>query len=167
VALIAALILMAAAAPLAPFPDGTGFAGRLIFSIWEDQRLEAHPGPDHLGRDAVADAWLRVSHRGGCRGLMAGTFGVVLNLIAGYRGSAEQLHHAWIDTQVAPKYHRLDHPGGHRPSMLTVILVLSLNSWMVYGRMTRGQCSRCTDRLRRGRRDGRLRAVRVVLRHIL
>jgi peptide/nickel transport system permease protein len=72
--------------------------------------------------------------------LIAGTFGVLMGLFAGYRGGrTDSLIMRWIDTQVA-------FPGlllaliilaVIGPSMATVIMVLSLNGWMVYGRMIR------------------------------
>jgi peptide/nickel transport system permease protein len=72
--------------------------------------------------------------------LLAGTFGVVMGLLAGYRGGrTDNFIMRWIDTQVA-------FPGlllaliilaVIGPSMATVIIVLALNGWMVYGRMTR------------------------------
>ncbi len=73
--------------------------------------------------------------------LIAGSFGVVMGLLAGYRGGrTDSFVMRWIDTQVA-------FPGlllaliilaVIGPSMTTVIIVLSLNGWMVYGRITRG-----------------------------
>jgi peptide/nickel transport system permease protein len=72
--------------------------------------------------------------------LIAGGFGVVMGLIAGYLvGRVDSFVMRWIDTQVA-------FPGlllaliilaVIGPSITTVVLVLSLNGWMVYGRMTR------------------------------
>jgi peptide/nickel transport system permease protein len=72
--------------------------------------------------------------------LLAGTFGVIMGLLAGYRGGrTDSFIMRWIDTQVA-------FPGlllaliilaVIGPSMTTVIIVLALNGWMVYGRMTR------------------------------
>jgi peptide/nickel transport system permease protein len=73
--------------------------------------------------------------------IIAGTFGVIMGLLAGYRGGrTDSFIMRWIDTQVA-------FPGlllaliilaVIGPSMITVIIVLALNGWMVYGRMTRG-----------------------------
>ena len=72
--------------------------------------------------------------------LLAGAFGVVLGLIAGYKGGrTDSLIMRWIDTQIA-------FPGlllaliilaVIGPSEITVIIVLAINGWMVYGRMTR------------------------------
>ena len=72
--------------------------------------------------------------------LLAGSFGVVMGLLAGYFGGrTDHFIMRWIDTQVA-------FPGlllaliilaVIGASMTTVIVVLALNGWMVYGRMTR------------------------------
>ena len=177
VAMIAALILMAAAAPLiAPHsPTAQDLRGRLVPPVWEDPGSWKHIlGTDHLGRDVLS----RVIHGsrvsltvGAVVVLMAGTFGVALGLIAGYRGGrADSFIMRWIDTQVA-------FPGllialiilaVIGPSMLTVILVLSFNGWMVYGRMTRGAVLsvRQTAYVEAAEMVG-CSAVRVVLRHIL
>lgn len=72
---------------------------------------------------------------------VAGLFGVVLGLIAGYKGGRiDRWLMRWVDVQVA-------FPGllialimiaVLGPSMTSVIFVLSFNGWMVYARMTRG-----------------------------
>lgn len=177
VALVAALILMAAAAPLlAPYsPTTQDLRSRLVPPVWEDNGSWKHIlGTDHLGRDVLS----RVIHGsrvsltvGAAVVLIAGTFGVVLGLIAGYRGGrTDSVIMRWIDTQVA-------FPGllialiilaVIGPSMLTVILVLSFNGWMVYGRMTRGAVLsvRQTAYVEAAEMVG-CSAMRVVFRHIL
>jgi peptide/nickel transport system permease protein len=177
VALIAALILMAAAAPLiAPHsPTAQDLRARLVPPVWEDAGSWTHLlGTDHLGRDVLS----RVIHGsrvsltvGAAVVLAAGTFGVLLGLVAGYRGGrTDSFIMRWIDTQVA-------FPGllialiilaVIGPSMLTVVLVLSLNGWMVYGRMTRGAVLsvRQTAYVEAAEMVG-CSGVRVVLRHIL
>jgi peptide/nickel transport system permease protein len=177
VAMIAALILMAAAAPLiAPHsPTAQDLRARLVPPVWEEQGSWKHVlGTDHLGRDVLS----RVIHGsrvslivGAAVVLMAGTFGVLLGLIAGYRGGrTDSFIMRWIDTQVA-------FPGllialiilaVIGPSLLTVILVLSFNGWMVYGRMTRGAVLsvRQTAYVEAAEMVG-CSATRVVFRHIL
>jgi len=177
VALVAALILMAVAAPLlAPYsPTTQDLRSRLVPPVWEDNGSWKHIlGTDHLGRDVLS----RVIHGsrvsltvGAAVVLLAGTFGVVLGLIAGYRGGrTDSVIMRWIDTQVA-------FPGllialiilaVIGPSMLTVILVLSFNGWMVYGRMTRGAVLsvRQTAYVEAAEMVG-CSAMRVVFRHIL
>jgi peptide/nickel transport system permease protein len=73
--------------------------------------------------------------------LIAGTFGVVLGMLAGYRGGrTDRWIMRWVDIQVA-------FPGlllalimiaVLGPSMSSLIFVLCFNGWMVYARMTRG-----------------------------
>ena len=177
IVMIAALILMAVAAPLiAPYsPTTQDLRARLAPPVWEDNGSWKHfLGTDHLGRDVLS----RVIHGsrvsltvGAAVVLIAGTFGVVLGLIAGYRGGrTDSFIMRWIDTQVA-------FPGllialiilaVIGPSMLTVILVLSLNGWMVYGRLTRGAVLsvRQTAYVEAAEMVG-CSAVRVVFRHIL
>lgn len=145
-ALIAALLFMALAAPLlAPHdPTDQDLMARLKPPAWSEKGTWNHVlGTDHLGRDVLSRVIYgsRVSLLvGAAVVLLAGTFGTVLGMIAGYsRGRADNLIMRWIDTQVA-------FPGlllaliilaVIGPSLFTVIIVLSINGWMVYGRMTR------------------------------
>ena len=72
---------------------------------------------------------------------IAGTFGIVLGVVAGYRGGrTDRWLMRWVDVQVA-------FPGllialimiaVLGPSMTSLIFVLSFNGWMVYARMSRG-----------------------------
>jgi peptide/nickel transport system permease protein len=146
VMLMCALLFMALAAPiLAPHhPAEQDLMARLKPPAWSADGSWNHIlGTDHLGRDVLSRVIYgsRVSLIvGAAVVLAAGVFGTVLGLIAGYfRGRADSFIMRWIDTQVA-------FPGlllaliilaVIGPSLLTVILVLSLNGWMVYGRMTR------------------------------
>jgi peptide/nickel transport system permease protein len=176
-AMIALLILTAVAAPLVSphAPTAQDLRARLVPPVWEPNGSWKHVlGTDHLGRDVLS----RVIHGsrvsltvGAAVVLIAGTFGVVLGLIAGYCGGRiDSLIMRWIDTQVA-------FPGllialiilaVIGPSMLTVILVLSFNGWMVYGRLTRGAVLsvRQTPYVEAAEMIG-CSAVRVVFRHIL
>jgi ABC-type dipeptide/oligopeptide/nickel transport system permease subunit len=177
VIMMACLLLMAAAAPLiAPYsPTAQDLRARLIPPAWEDGGSWKHAlGTDHLGRDVLS----RVIHGsqvslavGASVVLIAGAFGVVLGLMAGYHGGrTDSFIMRWIDTQVA-------FPGllialiilaVIGPSILTVILVLSLNGWMVYGRMTRGLVLsvRQTAYVEAAEMVG-CSATRVIFRHIL
>jgi len=177
VVLIAGLLLMAAAAPrIAPYsPTAQDLRARLVPPAWEDGGSWKHAlGTDHLGRDVLS----RVIHGsqvslavGAAVVLIAGAFGVVLGLMAGYHGGRiDSFIMRWIDTQVA-------FPGllialiilaVIGPSLPTVILVLSLNGWMVYGRMTRGLALsvRQTAYVEAAEMVG-CSATRVIFRHIL
>ena len=73
--------------------------------------------------------------------VVAGTFGVVIGLISGYKGGrADRWLMGWVDVQVS-------FPGLLLAMLLialvggtvwTVSIILALNGWMVYARMTRG-----------------------------
>ena len=144
--LIGALLFMALAAPLlAPHdPTDQDLMARLKPPVWSEKGSWSHLlGTDHLGRDVLSRVIYgsRVSLLvGAAVVLVAGAFGTVLGMIAGYaRGRADNIIMRWIDTQVA-------FPGlllaliilaVIGPSLITVIIVLSINGWMVYGRMTR------------------------------
>ncbi len=146
VVLILILILTAIFAPLiAPHdPTAQRLRARLKPPAWLEKGSMTHIlGTDHLGRDVLSRVIYgsRVSLLVGAGVvLIAGAFGVVMGLLAGYRGGrTDNFIMRWIDTQVA-------FPGlllaliilaVIGPSMATVIIVLALNGWMVYGRMTR------------------------------
>jgi peptide/nickel transport system permease protein len=146
IVLMAALLFMALAAPLiAPHdPAAQDLWARLKPPAWSENGTWNHVlGTDHLGRDVLSRVIYgsRVSLLvGAAVVLLAGTFGTVLGLVAGYSGGrTDNMIMRWIDTQVA-------FPGlllaliilaVIGPSLITVIIVLSINGWMVYGRMTR------------------------------
>ena len=145
--IIVVLLLMAIFAPLlAPYdPAAQSLRLRLIPPVWQDGGTWAHMlGTDHLGRDVLS----RVIHGSRISMILgvtvvalAGGFGVTMGLIAGFFGGrVDAIIMRFVDTLIA-------FPGlllalvilaiiG--PSMLTVIIVLALNGWMVYARMTRG-----------------------------
>lgn len=175
--LIAALVLMALTAPLiAPHdPTKQDLRARLKPPVWsEDGSWEHVLGTDHLGRDVLSRVIYgsRVSLLVGASVvLIGGTFGVIMGLLGGYRGGrTDSMIMRWIDTQVA-------FPGlllaliilaVIGPSMVTVIIVLSLNGWMVYGRMTRGAVLsiRQTPYVEAAEIIG-CKGERVIFRHIL
>jgi peptide/nickel transport system permease protein len=177
VVLIAALVFMALAAPLlAPHdPTAQNLRARLRPPAWEAKGSWNHVlGTDHLGRDVLSRVIYgsRVSLLvGAAVVVIAGTFGVMMGLFAGYRGGrTDSFIMRWIDTQVA-------FPGlllaliilaVIGPSIMTVIIVLSLNGWMVYGRMTRGAVLsvRQTEYAEAAEIVG-CKGRRVIFRHIL
>jgi peptide/nickel transport system permease protein len=73
--------------------------------------------------------------------LLAGTFGVLVGLVSGYRGGrTDRWLMGWVDVQVSfpgllMAMLLIALVGG---SVLTVSVVLAINGWMVYARMTRG-----------------------------
>lgn len=144
---LAALLAMAILAPLiAPHdPEAQNIIARLKPPVWMEGGNWQHIlGTDHLGRDVLS----RLIHGsrislivGAATVLLAGSFGVLMGLTAGYVGGrTDNWITAIIDTQVA-------FPGlllalmilaVIGPSTITVIVVLALNGWMVYARVTRG-----------------------------
>jgi peptide/nickel transport system permease protein len=102
---------------------------------------------------------------------IAGTFGVVLGLVSGYKGGrTDRWLMRWVDVQVA-------FPGllialimiaVIGPSKASLIFVLSFNGWMVYARMTRGVVLSAKERLyvEAAEMVG-VRPRRVMFRHIL
>lgn len=145
--IIVLLLLMAIFAPLlAPYDPATqSLRFRLIPPVWQDGGTWEHVlGTDHLGRDILSRVIFgsRISMMVGVAVVMfAGGFGVTMGLIAGFFGGRiDAAIMRFVDTLIA-------FPGlllalvilaiiG--PSMWTVIIVLALNGWMVYARMTRG-----------------------------
>ncbi len=177
VVLMTALVLMALAAPwIAPHdPAEQDLTARLRPPVWYEKGTWDHVfGTDHLGRDVLSRAihGARVSLLVGLLVVvLAGGFGVVMGLMAGYLGGRmDAFVMRWIDTQVA-------FPGlllaliilaVIGPSLTTVVVVLSLNGWMVYGRMTRGAvlAVRQTPYVEAAEIVG-CRWPRIIFRHIL
>ncbi|MEM9431147.1 MAG: ABC transporter permease [Pseudomonadota bacterium] len=140
------LFLIALTAPLlAPYdPAAQNIIARLKPPVWLDGGSWDHVlGTDHLGRDILSRLLngSRISlFVGFATVLLAGSFGVMMGLVSGYAGGrTDQVITAVIDTQVA-------FPGlllallilaVIGPSTVTVIVVLALNGWMVYARITR------------------------------
>jgi ABC-type dipeptide/oligopeptide/nickel transport system permease subunit len=103
--------------------------------------------------------------------LLAGTFGVMIGLIAGYKGGkADRWLMGWVDVQIS-------FPGLLLAMLLialvggtvwTVSIILAINGWMVYARMTRGVVLSIRERpfVEAAEMVG-ARPRRVVMRHVL
>lgn len=147
VCFLVVLITVAILAPLfAPHdPASQDLVNRLKPPFWSDGgSTEYLLGTDGLGRDVLSRLMYgaRISLFVGVAVVaFAGTFGIVMGLIAGYRGGRlDRVIMRTVDTQIA-------FPGlliaillasliG--PSVRTVIVVLAINGWMIYARMARG-----------------------------
>jgi peptide/nickel transport system permease protein len=126
-------------------PSTPNIIDRLTPPVWQAEGNWSHPlGTDALGRDMLAR--LLYSARASLAiGLgvvvIAGTVGVALGLIAGYKGGwAGSVIMRLVDTQVAfpgllLALLVLDILGS---SATMIVVVLAINGWMVYARMTRG-----------------------------
>ena len=147
VVFLTALVVAAVFAPLvAPHdPGAQNLTTRLDPPVWQDGGTWTHPlGTDGLGRDVLSRLihGARISLFVGLAVIaVSGLAGVTLGLLSGYVGGwVDRLIMRVVDTQVA-------FPGlliaillasllG--PSVSTVVIVLSINGWMIYARMTRG-----------------------------
>jgi ABC-type dipeptide/oligopeptide/nickel transport system permease subunit len=141
------LVVVAAFAPwIAPYsPTDGNLSNANLPPFWSDGGTTAHwLGTDSQGYDVLSRLiyGARTSLLiGAAVVVLAGTFGVVYGLIAGYKGGkADRWLMGWVDLQVAfpgllLAIVILSLVGG---SVTTVIVVLALNGWMVYARMTRG-----------------------------
>jgi peptide/nickel transport system permease protein len=147
VCFLVTLVVTAIFAPLfAPHdPNEQDLIARLRPPFWSDGGSWTYPlGTDGLGRDVLSRLMYgaRISLLVGVAVvIVAGVAGIVLGLLAGYRGGrTDRIIMRIVDTQIA-------FPGlliaillasliG--PSVRTVIIVLSINGWMIYARMSRG-----------------------------
>ena len=139
-AIIAMFALMALLGPfLAPYGEAATIA-----DVWLPFSAEHPLGTDNLGRDVLSRLIFgaRVSLTVGVVVVVvAGAFGTLLGLVAGYAGGrTNSVIMRIVDTQLA-------FPGlllaliilaTVGPSMTTVIIVLALNNWMIYARVTQG-----------------------------
>jgi ABC-type dipeptide/oligopeptide/nickel transport system permease subunit len=161
---------------LAPHdPTLQSLSDRLTPPVWSDGGSWDHPlGTDNLGRDVLSRLMVgsRISLFVGTAVVVAaGTFGVLMGLIAGYKGGrVDSIIMRIVDTQVA-------FPGlllalvvlaVVGPSVTSVVAVLAVNGWMVYARITRGTVLsvRETPYVEAAEIVG-CKSRRVVLRHIL
>lgn len=171
------VVLVAIFAPwLVPHdPAAQSLPDRLLPPFWAEGGSTEHIlGTDNLGRDVLSRLMTgsRISLLVGvsvC--VLAGTLGVAMGLIAGYKGGrVDAVIMRIVDTQVA-------FPGlllalvilaVVGPSVTSVVAVLAVNGWMVYARITRGTVLsvRETPYVEAAEIVG-CRSRRVVLRHIL
>lgn len=145
--IIAGVIAMALFAPaLAPHdPTEVNIAQRLMPPVWDAQgNAQYLLGTDQLGRDILSRIIFgsRVSLVIGISVvLIAGSFGILIGLVSGfYGGRVDEVLMRITDIQTA-------FPGlllaltiitMIGPSVENLIIVLAINGWMVYARITRG-----------------------------
>ena len=142
------IILSAIFAPVVAPHDPTDgdIARRLKPPAWESGDWNYILGTDTQGRDLLSRIiWgSRASLIVGVSVvLLAGTFGTMVGMVAGYFGGwADSILMRLTDIQTA-------FPGlllalliltMVGPSLPALVIVLSINGWMVYARMMRGQC---------------------------
>ncbi len=146
--LLLAVVLMAVFAPnLTPHdPARQNIIYRLRPPAWVEGGLPQHPlGTDHLGRDI----WSRIVHGsrislqvGALAVLLGGAVGVTLGLLAGFfRGAVDAVLGRLADVQQTLPFIVLILAvvAALGPSLLNLILVLGLGSWVNYYRIVRGE----------------------------
>jgi peptide/nickel transport system permease protein len=175
--LLLVLVLSVVFAPwIAPYdPAAQSLGDRLVPPAWMEGGSSTHIlGTDNLGRDVLSRLIFgaRISLLVGTSVVViAGIVGVLAGLVSGYKGGRwDSVIMRVVDTQVA-------FPGlllaliilaVIGPSVGTVILVLSINGWMVYARVTRGSVLSVKEReyVEAAELIG-ARPARVVGKHIL
>ena len=143
------LVLMLAVAILAPFiapedPNRGNLSNAMASPVWNGGSWSNPMGTDWQGYDVLSRLiyGARTSLFIGVFVVaIAGTFGVIIGLIAGYKGGrADRWLMGWVDVQVS-------FPGLLLAMLLialvggtvwTVSIILAINGWMVFARMTRG-----------------------------
>ena len=143
---VTAVVLVAALAPLLA-PHGLGgfdLAHRLAPPIWSEHGDWSHPlGTDTLGRDILTRVVFGARTSLGVAGaavLLAALLGIVLGLLSGYAGSwADAVIMRLADVQLSFPYLLLAIAvmALLRPSLLNLVIVLVLRSWVVYARLIR------------------------------
>jgi ABC-type dipeptide/oligopeptide/nickel transport system permease subunit len=143
------LTVLVLAAIFAPFvapqsPTQGNLSDAMLSPVWHGGTW-AHPmGTDWQGYDVLSRLVYGARTSliiGVLVVLFAGTFGVIVGLIAGYRGgSTDRWLMGWVDVQVSFPGLLLAMllialVGG---SVMSVTIILAINGWMVYARMTRG-----------------------------
>jgi ABC-type dipeptide/oligopeptide/nickel transport system permease subunit len=173
------LVLTALAAIFAPAlapasPTKQSLRDRLAPPIWWGGTMDHPLGTDQLGRDLLSRMLFgaRVTLLVGLAVvLIAGTFGIVVGLFSGYVGGlTDTVIMRVIDTLLA-------FPGillalvilyAVGPSVTLLIIVLSINGWMVYARVARGSVLtlRRSEYVEAAEVVG-ARPARVMFRHLL
>ena len=174
---VALVIATALAAPwLSPFdPVAQDIGHRLKAPGWRDTAGSLHPlGTDHLGRDLLARVIFGAQPAlmvASAAVLISGVLGMVAGLLGGYFGGrVDDVLMRLADVQLAFPFILLAIAviGVLGPSLLTIIVVIGVSSWVVYARVVRAAVLTLRERefvqaaRALGGGDGR-----IVVRHIL
>jgi peptide/nickel transport system permease protein len=177
---LAVVTLVVAAALLAPVLAPHDYAAQqlpkvLLPPAWDARADPAYPlGTDHLGRDLLSRILYgaRTSLLVGAGGvLIAGTLGVALGLLAGYFGGwTDDVITRLVDIQLSfpPIFLVIAIMAVVGQSLLNVVVVLGLVTWVQYARVVRGSTLSLKEKeFVEGARALGAGHVRIVLRHIL
>ena len=140
------LIFLAAFAPwIAPYePNEGNLTDSMLPPVWHGGTWSHPVGTDWQGYDVFSRLLYGARTSliiGVVVVLLAGVFGVIVGLIAGYKGGkADTWIMGWVDVQVSfpgllMAMLLIALVGG---SVTSVSIILAVNGWMVYARMTRG-----------------------------
>ena len=140
------LVLAAVLAPLvAPYdPAAQSLSNRMLPPVFAGGSWAYPLGTDNLGRDLLSRMiyGARASLGVGIGVVaLAGTFGTILGLVAGYLGGPlDRFVMRWVDAQLSipDLLLALIVLAVIGPSFWAVIVVLSLGGWMIYARTVRG-----------------------------
>jgi peptide/nickel transport system permease protein len=148
---------------------------RLLPPVWVEKGGWEHPlGTDHLGRDLwtriVVGARVSMTVAIGAV-LVAGSIGTVLGLLAGYRGGVLDeviMRVADIQLSFSPILLIIALMAVIGKSLLNMILVLGIVSWVQYARVVRGATLSIKERayIQAAQAVG-VPGLRIMLRHIL
>ncbi len=144
-------------------PNRAALGDRYLSPVWNGGSW-SHPfGTDWQGYDVFSRLLYGARTSlfiGAMVVLFAGVFGVFVGVVAGYRGGrVDRWLMGWVDVQVAFPGLLLAMllialVGG---SVTSITVILAVNGWMVYARMTRGRRALGQGAsVRRGRRDDQL-----------
>jgi len=177
-AIVVALVIASAlaAAWLSPFdPVAQDIGHRLKAPGWRDTAGRLHPlGTDHLGRDLLARVIFGAQPAllvASAAVLISGVLGMVAGLLGGYFGGrVDDVLMRLADVQLAFPFILLAIAviGVLGPSLLTIIVVIGVSSWVVYARVVRAAVLTLRERefvqaaRALGGGDGR-----IIVRHIL
>ncbi len=146
---LAFLLVLVVCAVLAPWiaphdPNEINLSATMLSPVWHGGTWEYPMGTDWQGYDVLSRLLYGARTSlfiGTMVVLLAGTFGVLVGLYAGYKGGrADRWLMGWVDVQVSFPGLLLAMllialVGG---SVMSVTVILAINGWMVYARMTRG-----------------------------
>ena len=143
---VAAVVLLALLAP-ALAPHGVGafdLMHRLAPPFWSERGDWSHPlGTDALGRDILTRILFGARTSLGVAGLavvVAAALGILLGLLSGYAGRwADALIMRLADVQLSFPYLLLAIAvmALLKPSLVNLVIVLVIRSWVVYARLIR------------------------------
>jgi peptide/nickel transport system permease protein len=174
--IVAAVVLVALLAPaLSPYDLGAfDLTHRLSPPIWDVRGQWTHPlGTDTLGRDMLTRVFYGARTSLGIAGaavLLAAALGILLGLVSGYAGAwADAVIMRLAEIQLSFPYLLLAIAvmALLKPSLVNLVVVLVLRSWVVYARLIRvvTLSARERDFVTAARAVG-ARASRILFRHL-